>query len=80
MAVIAFALGWISGRWHQAKRSLVTKEEEVLDLEFEEGNQTEWKELEVAPPCMVRNDLRNETSKVDVEETLFVSRKGTKVH
>ena len=77
MAIIAFALGWIFGRWHQAKRGLTTKEAEVTDLNPEAENQTELKEeLEASPPCMVRK----EASKMDVERTLFVSRKGTKVH
>ena len=77
MAILAFALGWIFGRWHQAKRGLATQETEITDLNPEEENQTELKEeLEASPPCLVRK----EASLMDVERTLLVSRKGTRVH
>ena len=77
MAICAFALGWTVGRWHQAKKGLETKETESTDPSLEEENQAELKEeLEASPPGWVKK----EASLMDVERTLFVSRRGTKVH
>ena len=76
MAAIAFAFGWLAGSWHQAKKGLKPRETEVTDQSPEEESQAESKEeLEASSP----DPVKKEASFLDVE-TLFVSRRGTKVH